>query len=478
MHRTLDRRLALSVAITAVVAGVGFCFTVAVSTPMYTGRSGRTCDNCHLTPNEWVNPPLADRKCTLSCQACHVDPAGGGMRNASGRFYGRSTLPMIATSPRPTADWDRNFPGVGRRDRATTYSNDLPLGPNTFEESLAYKDSISDRLAWGTSYGGPTPYSFFQGRYGTINADPVFQIGLDVRLAALFSGGLLAFPMQLDVPMRLHPVRHLTLFVNTGVRGRSSGYSDTFDDSHTPYFREAFVLASELPYQAYVKGGRFVPAYGLRLDDHTSRIRREFELDAALPESRVTGVEVGAAPNYPFLNLSWFKMASRTRTPDAWNIFDVDEGWGTALNLGYRSEGWALGGSALLRRRPIDEGGDTSTYGVYGVFNPWYYARNVPLTYQAEFDYGSWQRLSGMTANHAVFYQELNWLAFNGLNLLAAYDWADPDREVKDDEFYRISGGFQITPIPGATIDTRVRALVPAAGGAGADLFIQFHVWL
>jgi hypothetical protein len=386
---------------------------------------------------------------------------------------------MIALSPRPTADWDRNFPGVGRRDRATTYSHDLPLGPNTFDESLAYKDSTSDWLAWGKPYGGPTKYSFFEGRYGTINADPVFQIGLDVRLAALISEGqLLRFPMQLDVPMRLHPVRHLTLFANTGVRGQSSGYSDTFDDSHTPYFREAFVLAHELPYQTYVKGGRFVPAFGLRLDDHTSRIRRQFELDGALPESRVTGIEVGAAPNYPFLTLSWFKMASRTRTPDAWNIFDVDEGWGTALNLGYRSEGWALGGSVLLRRRPADEGGDTSTYGFYGVFNPWYYSRRFPLTYQAEFDYGSFQRLSGKTANHAVFYQELDWLAFNGINFLAAYDWADPDREVKDDEFYRISGGVQITPIPGVTIDSRVRGLVPAAGGSGADLFVQLHLWL
>ena len=111
------------------------CFHAARSTPMYAARAGRTCDNCHLTPNEWLNPALADRKCSLSCQVCHVDPAGGGMRNASGRFYGRATLPMVATSPRPTADWDRNFPGVGRRDRATTYLHDLPQGPSTFEES-------------------------------------------------------------------------------------------------------------------------------------------------------------------------------------------------------------------------------------------------------------------------------------------------------------------------------------------------------
>ena len=93
----------------------------AQATTMYAARSARTCDNCHVTPNKWENPPLPERKCNMSCQSCHVDPAGGGMRNASGRFFGQSTLAMIATSPRPTDDWDRNAPRIGRRDRATTY---------------------------------------------------------------------------------------------------------------------------------------------------------------------------------------------------------------------------------------------------------------------------------------------------------------------------------------------------------------------
>ena len=224
MHGRLRQRIAIGVALMASLAGFAICFTVALSTPNYSGRSGRTCDNCHLTPNDWQNPSMAERKCSLSCQTCHVDPAGGGMRNASGRFYGRSTLPMIATSPRPTADWDNGFPGIGRRDRATTYSSNLPLGPNTFEESHAYHDSIGDWSSRGRPYGSPTKYEFFQGRYGTINADPFFRIGADVRFATLVSAGKLqSFPMQFDIPVSLHPVHHLTLFVNTGVQGRSSG---------------------------------------------------------------------------------------------------------------------------------------------------------------------------------------------------------------------------------------------------------------
>ena len=49
---------------------------------------------------------------------------------------------MKASSPRPTADWDRNVPGYGRRDRVTSYNSNLPMGPSTFEESVAWEDSI------------------------------------------------------------------------------------------------------------------------------------------------------------------------------------------------------------------------------------------------------------------------------------------------------------------------------------------------
>ena len=453
--------------------------TTARTTPMYTARAGRTCDNCHVTPNNWVDPKLSERKCTLSCQGCHVDPAGGGMRTVSGRFYGRSTLPMIAYSPRPTSDWDKNAPYVSRRDRATTYTHNIPLGPHNFEQSFAYADSVDDRWAWGAPAATPSKYGFWQGRYGKLRADPLFRVGLDIRLATLLAGTALVFPMQADISSALHPVRHVTLFANIGARGRVSGYSDTFDDDHSPYFREAFLMLNEAPYQAYIKAGRFVPAFGLRLDDHTSRIRREFELDGALPESRVTGVEVGAAPNYPVINISYFGMTSRTRTPDAWNIFDTDEGTGAAANLGWRDMGWSLGGSGLWRDRPLNEGGNTSTYGLWGSFNPWYYWRSVPLTWQGEVDYGTFQRASGLESTKAAAYAELDWLAWNGMNFLVAWDWADPDREVIDDESNRIQAGLQIVVVPGVSLDGRVRALIPAAGeGADTDFFLQLHFWL
>lgn len=448
----------------------------ALALPQYAARAGRTCDNCHILP-DWDTPVFSQRKRNLSCQTCHVDPAGGGMRTTAGRYYSRATLAMIATSPRPYDDWDRNFPGLGRRDRATPYDEYMPVGPANFTDAAAYKDSLHDKWAWGTP-PGDTRYGPFAGRYKELNPDPVLRIGADIRLATLVSQSTLIFPMQFDIGTALHPVHHFTALMNIGARGQSSGYSDTFDDSHSPYFRELFAMTNEWPYQTYAKAGRFVPSYGLRLDDHTNRIRREFELDGSLPESRVLGVEVGAVASYPFLQASYFKLTSKYQEPDPWDILDVDDGWGAALNLGWRALGWSAGASAIARRRPLDEGGDTDTFGLYGSFNPWFFSSRIPLTLQGEIDVGSVQRASGRKADKLVGYGELGWLVWNGVNLIIAYDWSDPDRDVVDDHSGRIQFGGQLVVFPGVTFEARVRHLdVATEEGDGTDLFLQMHLW-
>lgn len=460
-----------------ILVGFGVAPDPARGTPLYSAREGRACDNCHLTPNSWVNPPLPERKCTMSCASCHVDPGGGGLRNASGRFFGRATLPMIATSPRPTMDWDRGAFGFGRHDRVTTYNDSLPLGPIDHAEALGPAWAARDLWARGRPLGAPSTYSLLPGRYGTLRSDPLFRLGWDLRMASLVSQGALVFPMQADLQAALQPVEHLTFLAAVGARGRSRGLGETVDRPGSPYLRQAFVLLHEAPYQSYLKAGRFVPTYGLRLDNHTAYIRRGLDLDDGLPEARVSGVEIGANPNYPVLNVAWFRLKRAGTAPDAFDPFDFDRGHGYALNLGYREMGWAAGVSHLARRRPLDEGGNATATGGYLMFNPWKYRRGLPLTWQAEFDHLRRQRPSGRETSGFFFYQELDFLLGNGVNLLAVHEWQDPDREVRDDESIRLSGGVQVTPLPGITLDGRIRGLLPSEGRAGADVFLQLHLW-
>lgn len=450
---------------------------IAEALPLYTAREGRACDNCHLTPNRWENPQLSERKCTMSCASCHVDPSGGGLRNTSGRFFGRSTLPLIATSPRPTQDWDRApLPGFGRRDRATTYTDSLPEGPANFEESRQWPKSKTDRFAWGRPLGH-SKYSLLPGRYGNLNSDPLLRVGYDFRLAAILGSTALAFPMQADIAAALQPVEHLTVLAQVGARGRTTGFNDVLDDPSTPALREGYILLHEAPFLSYAKAGRFVPSFGLRLDDHTTLTRRTFGLDGALLESRVAGVEVGVNPNYPFAQFSWFRGYAPEEAPPAFEWGRDLVGHGFAGNAGYRAEGWSLGASHLLRRRPRDRGGNEANYAVYGSLNPWKWWRSVPLTYSAEVDVGERDRAGPGSRQLVATYQELNWQAGNGVELLLEQDFADPDRDVIDDESWRVGGGIKVTPIPGVTFDGRLRLLVPAGDAAGADLFLQVHLW-
>ena len=462
----------------------------AVGTPTYAARAGRTCDNCHLDPSTWENPEWKQRKCTLSCQGCHVDPAGGGLRTVSGRFYGAATLPAVATEHRPTQDWDKDWFGLFHRmDTKTTYTHDIPRGPAVRAKAVEY--APSDRWAWGRHDhdGGWT-----QGRYGDLNADPVLRLGWDIRSALLIAPThyenteVKLFPMQFDVGALLHPVHHVKILANVGARGRASGLSETVDDARTPYLRDAFVLLTEFPYQAYAKAGRFAPSYGLRLDDHTAFIRRRTGLDTSVPDSRVWGVEVGAAANYPFFNLSWFQSKAEGVAPEAWEPWDADDAWGVALNAGYRDLAWALGASVLHRGDYVDQARRLQAVGAYGVWNLWAVNRGLPLTYQVEVDRVARELPSGEDQIAHVFWQELTWSATNGLNLLLGHSWEDPDRDLGYDEFHRVHLGAQVTPYPGVTLDLRLRRLwarrhpnFDAFGDPpsphGTDLFFQLHLW-
>ena len=51
--------------------------------PWLSTRYAQNCAGCHLFESQNLVPK--DRRCSLSCQGCHVNPNGGGMRS----FYGK-----------------------------------------------------------------------------------------------------------------------------------------------------------------------------------------------------------------------------------------------------------------------------------------------------------------------------------------------------------------------------------------------------
>jgi hypothetical protein len=444
-----------------------FIWGEAKALPLYTAREGRTCDNCHTLPNRWKNPATEDRKCTLSCNACHVDPTGGGLRNTAGRFYGQSVLPMAYSRYRNYKDTVRN--ALPALDAGNKERHNPP--------TLAFGEPFGDRPLYAPRIKG----------YAGMNADPLLSLGIDARFATWVTGSesILSFPMELDTQAALHPVHHLTAYVNAGFLSKEKGYAATFQDAPPFAVKDAMLIVNELPYNAYLKVGRFIPAFGMRLDDHTSFTRRNFELDYGIQSSRVFGAEFGVAPNYPYLNVSVFRPGAKDEFPTNIDVgpppfLGEPNSVGMALASGYRELGWQLGFSTLIKHREIADGGDTRSFSLDWGLNPWFYFDRVPLTYTGEIAAGSFERPgNSSTAFQAASTQELNYTPFNGLNVKLKYDYADPDFEVANDQNNRLGLGFDLTVLPGLRLTAMGRLVfIPEADRLGADLFMFVRGWL
>ncbi len=466
---------------------------LAHALPLYAARSGRTCDNCHSSPTGWFDPPqVARRKCSLSCVACHVDPNGGGLRTVSGAYYGASTLPIWNAHERPWDDRRRGGLDSWRLDPDAPMAESQPAPSEAAPSQPAQPPAMADRaldprgpgappadrglLAFGRPFGEPAEMAWLNGRYDDLNADPLLLFGGDARFA-FWSGGPLFFPMQADAYAAVHPMEHLTLAATVGARGRAR--SATFDAQRDGQgrlaVRDLWLMTHEWPLLSHLRVGRFLPAYGTRIADHTAYIRRAFGMSQEDPANRVIGAEIGFAANYPYVTASAFVPS----TLDASNPLEPGEGKGAALSAGWRDLGWSVGGSLMARRRPLSTGGDTTDASLQWSFNPWFYSAPLPLTLLGEVDVGWYERPhSGTSAAQVAWYHQLAWTALNGVVARLRYDVWDPDVDVVDDDIHRPGVGLDLTIVPGLTLGTDARVGLPAGGQASADLFIQLHGWL
>lgn len=472
----------------ALVLGTGvLSASLASATPLYMARAGRTCDNCHSLPNSWYDPEDTTlRKCTLSCSSCHVDPSGGGLRNTSGRYYQASTLTMFLVDGRPLQDRARDlFPDTEAwlaqgADPSSEPSSEPTSGPvkaadHQVDPRPAGSPEPDAGPVFGRPFGARSEMAWLDGRYGDLNADPLLQLGGDFRLAYWTAGPFL-FPMQADLDAALHPVEHLTLATSVGLRGRTRG-QDAVTAQNAPIgVRDLWLSTHEWPMLGYARVGRFMPGFGTRISDHTAYVRRAFGMSQEEPGNRVIGGEVGFTGNYPYLNASAF-VPSAT---DSLNPFETRDGWGAVVSGGWRDLGWSLGASAMIRRRPLEGGGDTLDGSLQWSFNPWTYWSGLPLTWLGEVAVGMLQRpYSGNGTSQVALMQTLAWTAAPGVLLEGHFDYWDPDDEVIEDELFRPGVSAELTLLPGVALRADARIGVVAGGEAeeAADALLQLHGW-
>jgi len=370
----------------------------AGATPLIAMQAAAKCDSCHVMPDpgdpKWVeaNYKLAARRCRATCGACHVNPSGGMLRTEAGQLFGVERLPLVQGLGAPL-------------EKGLSLIKDNPL--LTFGGDFRVMD-----ILFTEQEGKKSPYFF---------------------------------PMQGDVYLGSRLGANVSLLTQFGLQRGGN-----------PVFREVFAMVDNLPYNSYLKIGKFLPPYGHRLEDHTAYVRKELFVDQSNPVSYGSGVEVGADPllfyaRFAYLNED-IRPADATDTTST--VYSGVLGWqGLWLQLGgsflrvvdNRNWGFASGLSG-------DTQGDRTAYGGYGSVNFW------RLTWLFEYDLVQNDLAGGgKDFDEFITFNELNFLAFAGTIVKARYETLDPNRDIKDDEWFRYMAGLEFHPFALTEIDLQFR---------------------
>jgi len=259
------------------------------------------------------------------------------------------------------------------------------------------------------------------------------------------------FQMQGDIYVNFQMDDQLSLYYDQGI---SSNY-------------ELFGMWQGLPLTGYVKLGRFVPSYGWKFDDHTMFVRSE--LGFFPPTNSDVGVEFGVSPRR--LDVQ-FAVLNGNRGSTS----DDNRKLAAALNATYRGHtgpfGWSAGAAGYW------EDGDVANYGTGGTFGYLTWRR---FEWLAEVDWTLDDPQGTAHTTGLVTSSEVSVLVRRGLEVLATYDFLDPDWNLQTGTETRWGGGVFVMPRPFLTLEALVRSTTFDTGVAvtGTDYWetlVQFHL--
>lgn len=346
--------------------------------------------------------PRFSARTGMSCRSCHVDPSGGGMRQAFGAKYGREELPVPAWSD-----------GVTTEDFTSFITNALGVGADL--RTLYMVRSVPDSS--GTA--SHTENAFWQ--------------------------------MQGDLYLNFRISKKVGLYLKKGLY---SGF-------------EAFGTLQVLPASGHIKVGKFVPNYGMRMDDHTAFVRTYTGFSPAAGRPELTGVEAGVAPGAFRVVAGVFNAADAFGGGDSRKAF-----LGRAEGLFPIGEDGALGVGANVFRRELETGAKQTLAGGFGSFSI------GNLTVLGEVDMirtaGASKTVTGLVA-----FGEADYLVTPGVDLKFMYDFYDADKDLKSGAVSRYSAGFEFFPVSGVEVRPLYRIVIEDPTDVpNNELHILFHLYL
>jgi hypothetical protein len=341
---------------------ITFTAIFAQAEPWLSNRFAQNCAGCHSPSRR--NLPTAERRCTLSCQGCHVNPSGGGIRNSYGYWnqqrWARSLKSDLFTNKGrpapmkvqeygsqpdvPSGAWLKKQAQLAKNGSRLVVTDELDYNEKHYDKSdrqehitVQSRDEFLARVTQDDPYRIERTQNIFAGgdfRY--------FYLDIDSDNAGTKTARDYSLPMGLDLGVRIRPIKeHVQLvFEQRYLNGPSPSVSHSRGDwavTNQSQVRSSYVLIDDLPYATYAQGGIYRPMFGSGTPDHTSLANSLIWSNGSSSDSlaRTAGssryvnrvFSIGGSPNVPFANLHLIKPIANPAYPQ-------DDGF--AANIGGR----------------------------------------------------------------------------------------------------------------------------------------------
>lgn len=224
--------------------------------------------------------------------------------------------------------------------------------------------------------------------------------------------------------------------------------------------REIVGLFEKMPGRGWVKAGKMILPYGIRLEDDRAFIREVTGFNFNTPDE---GVEVGFEPG------NWSIQASLTNgTPGSLDNNTSKQFVGT---LAYIADPFRVGVSGSYNSGAA---GKRNNGGVWGGF------RLGRAVFLGEVDYIRDEPDTGPRRDQLVAHAEVDYLLFDGWNVKAAYEYYDPNTDIDENQRDRVVVGIEpfLVPFLQMGIFYQFNQSIPQNPVQNADeLTFRFHIY-
>ena len=316
--------------------------------PWLGSRYARNCSGCHAPQR--INLKPIDRRCSLSCQGCHVNPNGGGLRSFYGKWTGNRWLKSFRSDLLKhdfnVATYPKQF-YAKKKKKWKDVSNEFVFHKG-YPLVETRREMNEDHYYWNYGRYKTTAKNKKHYLYQIPTKDPWRQMAL-----SKFDGGIdlrwfsssttidvngekekkwVSFPMSADFGLRYRPFyRKVHLVMENRYWGTPTKGVPKKSVLATSKTRSLYAMVDDLPYNIFVMGGYYRPLFGNYDPYHYGLSQRmiSYGLQGNSQAYNIVyeAVSVGTAPNVPYLNVH--KIGNRMTDTD--NRTD-----GYALNLGFR----------------------------------------------------------------------------------------------------------------------------------------------